>query len=166
MKLKKRVFKTNAMRILEKEGVPYKVLSYDDDKEHPLHHGAAGDTARKLEVDEKAVFKTIVMRTSADEICVFCQSSDSEISLKKARIASESDAIAPVRQDELLSLTGYVRGGCSPLGMKRKYRTFIDSHAIGLKQVFISAGERGKQIVLDPRELARVCEARFVDITP
>ena len=116
--------KTNAMRILDKEKIPYETAIYDDDGEHTLERGAAEKLALELGINPKAVFKTIVMRTDSKEICVFCQDSVSEINLKKARTIAGAKEINPVKPEELLALTGYVRGGCSPIGMKRNYRTF------------------------------------------
>nr|QGT51382.1 putative Cys-tRNA(Pro)/Cys-tRNA(Cys) deacylase YjdI [uncultured Spirochaetaceae bacterium] len=156
--------KTNAMRILEKLNISYTTLSYDDDGEHALAKGAAEMTAQKLGVDPSGVFKTIVMRTDSKEVCVFLQSAIHEINLKKARAVSGAKEIAPVKSEELLALTGYVRGGCSPLGMKKQFRTFIDSGAMGHEKIHISAGVRGQQICLAPADLARACGAEVCDL--
>ena len=147
--------KTNAMRILDSLKIKYEVLSYDDDGEHALSHGAAGKTAEKLGIPPQACFKTIVMRSQAKEIFVFCQSSLHEINLKKARQISGAKEISPVKSEELLSLTGYVRGGCSPLGMKKKFPTFIDESALTLEKIYVSAGVRGEQIALSPADLVK-----------
>jgi Cys-tRNA(Pro)/Cys-tRNA(Cys) deacylase len=156
--------KTNAMRILDGLGIEYEAAEYDDDGEHELARGAAGRMAEKLGVPAETVFKTIVMRTDTKEICVFCQSAVSEINLKKARGAAGCKEIAPVKQEELLGLTGYVRGGCTPLGMKRKYRTFIDETVILHDWVCISGGQRGVQIKIRPDDLIRAAEATVVDL--
>lgn len=156
--------KTNAMRILDNLKIEYEVSSYDDDGEHILEKGAAIRLAEKLGVDPITVFKTIVMRTDAKEICVFCQSAASEINLKKARTAAGCKELAPVKPEELLGLTGYIRGGCSPLGMKRKFRTFIDE-TIGLCDIVcISGGQRGVQIKLKPEDLIKATEATVCDL--
>lgn len=156
--------KTNTMRILEKLNIPYTMLSYDDDGEHPLAKGAAEVTAKKIGVDPSGVFKTIVMRTDTKEICVFLQSAIHEINLKKARSVSGAKEIAPIKSEELLALTGYVRGGCSPLGMKKQFRTFIDSCAMEREKIYISAGVRGEQICLAPADLVRACGAEVCDL--
>ena len=104
------------------------------------------------------------MRTESKEVIVFCQSAIHEINLKKARLACGAKEISPVKQDELLSLTGYVRGGCSPLGMKRKFRTFIDSSALQYDKIHISAGQRGLQLALAPQDLINITEAQVVDL--
>lgn len=156
--------KTNAMRILDGLNIPYEVNEYDDDGEHVLEKGAAGRIAEKLGVDPMTVFKTIVMRTETKEICVFCQSAVSEINLKKARNAVGCKEINPVKPEELLGLTGYIRGGCTPLGMKRKFRTFIDE-TIGLCDVVcISGGQRGIQIKIKPDDLIRATDAVVCDL--
>ena len=156
--------KTNAMRILEKLEIPYTTLSYDDDGEHALAKGAAEMTAQKLGINPSCVFKTIVMRTDSKEICVFLQSAIHEINLKKARSVSGAKEISPVKSEELLALTGYVRGGCSPLGMKKQFRTFIDSSAMEHEKIHISAGVRGEQICIAPADLVRVCGAVVCDL--
>lgn len=156
--------KTNAIRILENLKIPYEAKEYDDDGEHPLAKGAAGRTAEKLGVDPATVYKTIVMRTETKELCVFLQSSLQEINLKKARNAAGCKDINPIKPEELLAATGYVRGGCSPLGMKKKLRTFIDSSALELEKINISAGVRGMQLTLAPQDLVKACDAEVVDL--
>ena len=156
--------KTNAIRILENLKIPYEAKEYDDDGEHPLAKGAAGRTAEKLGVDPATVYKTIVMRTETKELCVFLQSSLHEINLKKARNAAGCKDINPIKPEELLAATGYVRGGCSPLGMKKKLRTFIDSSAMQLEKINVSAGIRGMQLTLAPQDLVKACDAEVVDL--
>lgn len=156
--------KTNAMRILDGLHIAYETRSYDDDGEHELGRGAALKTAAKLGIDAATVYKTIVMRTEKKEVVVFCQSALHEINLKKARTACGAKEVTPVKPDELLALTGYIRGGCSPLGMKRKYRTFIDERALMHQNVYISAGVRGEQIALAPADLVRAVGAETCDL--
>ena len=156
--------KTNAMRILDGLKIPYEASSYDDDGEHELAKGAALRLAEKIGVQPECVFKTIVMRTENKEICVFCQSAVSEINLKKARNAAGCKEISPVKPEELLGLTGYIRGGCSPLGMKRKFRTFIDETVLLCDFICISGGQRGIQIKLKPDDLIKACDAVVCDL--
>lgn len=156
--------KTNAMRILDGLKIPYETSSYDDDGEHELAKGAALRLAEKIGVQPECVFKTIVMRTENKEICVFCQSAVSEINLKKARNAAGCKEISPVKPEELLGLTGYIRGGCSPLGMKRKFRTFIDETVLLCDFVCISGGQRGIQIKMKPEDLIQACNAVVCDL--
>lgn len=156
--------KTNAMRILDGLKIKYETLSYEDDGEHELSRGAAENIAAKLGINPAACFKTIVMRNESKKIFVFCQSAIHEINLKKARNASASKEINPVKPDELLALTGYIRGGCSPLGMKKKFPTFIDQTALDFEKIYISAGVRGQQIVISPADLVKATDAQSVDL--
>ena len=156
--------KTNAMRILDGLKIKYETLSYDDDGEHELSRGAASGIAEKLGIGPAACFKTIVMRSESKAIFVFCQSAEHEINLKKARNACGAKEINPVKPEELLALTGYIRGGCSPLGMKKKYPTFIDESALKHEKIYISAGIRGEQIVISPEDLLKACNAEAVDL--
>ena len=156
--------KTNAMRILDGLKIKYETLSYDDDGEHELSRGAASGIADKLGINPAACFKTIVMRSESRQIFVFCQSAEHEINLKKARNACGAKEINPVKPEELLALTGYIRGGCSPLGMKKKFPTFIDESALSHEKIYISAGMRGEQIVIAPQDLIKACNAEAVDL--
>ena len=156
--------KTNAMRILDNLQISYEVREYEDNTDHELAKGTATRTAEKLGLSLEQVYKTIVMRNDRKEIFVFCQSADSEINLKKARTVTNSKEISPIKPEELLNLTGYIRGGCSPLGMKRQYQTFIDELATLQEKICISAGIRGMQIIINPEDLAKACNAEFVDL--
>ncbi|MBP5464171.1 MAG: aminoacyl-tRNA deacylase [Treponema sp.] len=156
--------KTNAMRILDGAKIAYRAVEYADDGEHELERGAAKELAAKLGISPESCFKTIVMRSESKEILVFCQSADNEINVKKARMAAGVKELTPVKSSELLSLTGYIRGGCSPIGMKRKYRTFIDSSVLQHDVVYISAGMRGEQIVIAPQDLITVTGASVTDL--
>jgi Cys-tRNA(Pro)/Cys-tRNA(Cys) deacylase len=152
--------KTNAMRILESHGITYQIGSYEVDEEHL----DAVHAAENLGIDPERVFKTIVMRTDANEICVFCVPATVEVNLKKARAVSGAKEIAPVRPTELLGLTGYIRGGCSPIGMKKHFRTFIDETVILHESVYVSAGLRGEQLILAPDDLVKAADATVCDL--
>ena len=152
--------KTNAMRILESKNIPFQCASYEVDEEHLDAVTAAG----KLGLAPDRVFKTIVMRTESSEICVFCVPANVEVNLKKARAASGAKEINPVKPAELLALTGYVRGGCSPVGMKKHFRTFIDETVILHDTVYVSAGMRGEQLVLAPENLVKATGATVCDL--
>ena len=160
----KGIKKTNAMRILDGLKIKYEVGEYEADTDHVLENGAALRMAEKLGVKPETVFKTIVMRTETKEICVFCQSAVSEINLKKARQAVGCKEIGPVKPEELLALTGYIRGGCTPIGMKRKYRTFIDKSVMDQEVVCVSGGVRGLQIKIAPSDLVKASDATLVDL--
>lgn len=156
--------KTNAMRILDKLNISYEASEYDDDSEHKLEHGAAAMTAQKLGVNPEQVFKTIVFKSDSKEVLVFCQSAVSEINLKKARTVAGVKEVTPVKEQELLGLTGYIRGGCSPLGMKKQYRTFIDESALLQDVICVSSGVRGTQLKLSPQDLIKATEATVCDL--
>ena len=156
--------KTNATRIVESHNIPFTLHEYNDDGEHKLALGAAAKTAEKMGADPNQVFKTIVMRTETKEICVFCQSAMQQVNLKKARTAANCKEISSVKPEELLSLTGYVRGGCSPIGMKRQFRTFIDESALLYDEIYISAGARGQQLALNPNDLIKLTNATVCDL--
>ncbi len=156
--------KTNAMRILDGLKIKYETKEYEDDGEHELSRGAAAGIAEKLGINAAQCFKTIVMRSETKQIFVFCQSAEHEINLKKARAAAGVKELNPVKPEELLALTGYIRGGCSPVGMKKKFPTFIDTSALNYDKIYISAGVRGQQIILAPSDLIKAAGAETVDL--
>lgn len=151
--------KTNAMRILDSLSIPYSVHTYQWDEEHL----DAVHAAESAGLDPERVYKTIVMRNSEKRIFVFCLPAEFGISLKKARALTGSREIDLIRMDELMTLTGYIRGGCSPLGMRKHYPTYISELAALEETIYISGGQRGVQIELKPDDLARAAEAEFAD---
>ena len=157
--MKNNTVKTNAMRILDSLSIEYEVKQYSWDEEHL----DAVHAAESMGLDTERVFKIIVMKNSENKLFVFCLPSDFSISLKKARALTGSKDIDLLKMDELRKYTGYIRGGCSPLGMIRKYPTFIEETALLEDTVFVSAGERGYQICLKPEDLRAAAEATFAD---
>ncbi len=151
--------KTNAMRILESLSIPYTVHTYEyyEDNLDAVH------AAQSAGLETEKVFKTIVMRNSSNNVFVFCLPADFEISLKKARAITGSKDIDLIKQNELLPLTGYIRGGCSPLGMKKHYPTYIEETALLEDYIYVSAGQRGMQLQLKPEDLRRAADAEFAD---
>lgn len=156
--------KTNAMRILEKEGVPFTAREYTESEDHIPGRGLAKASAEKTGVPAERIFKTIVMRSDDGEILVFCVPAVSEVNAKKARRAAGVKEVEPLKAAELPAVTGYVRGGCSPIGMKKRYRTFLDESAFAFGSVFISAGTRGIQLEVSPGNLAKAASAEVCDI--
>jgi Cys-tRNA(Pro)/Cys-tRNA(Cys) deacylase len=154
------VKKTNAMRILENLGFVFQVRSYEYDE----NHIDAMHVAQALGVDPETVYKTIILRNQDKALFVFCVPAPYEISLKKARMTTGSTYIDLIPADELRQLTGYIRGGCSPLGMIHTYPTFIEETAQLHPLISISAGLRGMQIMVSPFDLATAVSAKFVDI--
>lgn len=153
--------KTNAMRILEGQSIEYEVLSYDWDEEH-LDAVHASSTSG---IPAEQVFKTIVMQNSDNEVFVFCLPAEFSISLKKARALTGSKEIDLIKTDNLLSLTGYVRGGCSPLGMRKHFPTFVEELSLLQEHIYVSAGLRGFQIKITPDDLVKATGGLFADFT-
>lgn len=147
------------MRILESLSIPYTVHSYQWDEEHldAIH------AAESAGLDIERVYKTIVMRNSNKELFVFCLPAEFEISLKKARAVTGSKEIDLIKTSEMLPLTGYIRGGCSPLGMRKHYPTFISELAALEDTIYVSGGQRGIQIELRPDDLIKAARASYAD---
>ena len=153
--------KTNAMRILEGLSLPFEVLQYDISDE--TNEDIALYTSRELGIPAETVYKTIIMENSEREHFVFCLPAGFSISLKRARELTRSSSIDLMKTDKLLGLTGYVRGGVSPLGMKRKFPTFICDLAQLEEYVYISGGLRGVSLKIRPSDLALACDGVFAD---
>ncbi len=153
--------KTNAMRILDSAGISYEIQTYEY-REDQLD---AMTAAEAMGVECGKVFKTIVMRTDANMLCVFCVPSCVEVNLKKARLVCGAKTVQPVRPQELMPLTGYLRGGCSPIGMKHQFPTYIDESAILYPSIHVSAGVRGVQLVIAWEDLIRITGARLCDLS-
>ena len=151
--------KTNAMRILESENIDFEIIEYS------TKDGIGGvDVAEKLGEDKDRVFKTLVTESKEGENFVFVVPVSSELDLKKAAKASGSKKVEMIPQKKLLPLTGYVHGGCSPVGMKKEFKTFIDSSAENLDFFYVSGGKVGMQIKLNPKGLVNLIDGEFADI--
>ena len=151
--------KTNAMRILEAASISYTSVDYAWDEAHL----DAVSAAQKLNIESDMLFKTIVMVSEDNEVFVFCVPAPSEVSLKKVRNIT-GKKITPLKLDALQKTTGYIRGGCSPLGMKKHFPTFIDETAQLYDHIYVSAGERGHMLCIAPADLQEICVAAFCDI--
>ena len=151
--------KTNAMRILDSLGLEYEVLEYPISDE--TNEDIALYSARVLGLAPEVVFKTIIMENSDREYFVFCLPAGFSISLKRARELTGSSSIDLLKTDKLLALTGYVRGGVSPIGMKRKFVTFVEELALLEDYVYISGGLRGVSLRLRPADLVKACSGTF-----
>jgi Cys-tRNA(Pro)/Cys-tRNA(Cys) deacylase len=149
------VTKTNAARLLEREGVAHEIVPFPVGAEHI----DAVAVAALLGVEPETVFKTLVARGDGDTVLVFCVPAPSNLDLKKAARASGMQKVALVPVSELKALTGYVRGGCSPIDMKKRYPTFVDEVAGVFEWIYVSAGVRGEQIRIRPGDLIRVTGA-------
>ena len=153
--------KTNAIRLIAQAGIPYRECFYEYD-ENDLSGKHAADA---ISMAQEQVFKTLVARGERTGIHVFCIPVCCELDLKKAAKAAGDKNIALVAVKDLLGLTGYIRGGCSPVGMKRKYPTHIDETCILFDEIAVSAGERGHQMILNPEALADFIGADLAEIT-
>ena len=151
------MIKTNAMRILEKEGVEYRVYTYDG--------GALSgvEVAAALGEDVDRVYKTLVTTAGPGKFYVFVIPVAAELDLKKAAKAAGEKAVEMLPQKQLLPTTGYIHGGCSPVGMKKLFPTFFDSSAEG-KVIFVSGGKVGMQVELESARLIGLTGGKFVDL--
>jgi Cys-tRNA(Pro)/Cys-tRNA(Cys) deacylase len=152
--------KTNAARILDSQGLKYELVEYEVD-ESDL---SAIAVPNKLGQNIEQVFKTLVLRGDKTGVFVCIIPGGEELNLKKAAQASGNKNAAMVAMKEILDLTGYIRGGCSPLGMKKKYPTYIDETCTLFDSIFISAGIRGLQIQLAPGDLIATVPCEIGDL--
>lgn len=152
--------KTNAMRLLEQAKIDFETKEYEVDESD-----LSGETvAVKIGMDPDSVFKTLVAKGDKNGVAVFCIPVTGELDLKKAAKATGNKKVEMVAVKELLGLTGYIRGGCSPVGMKKQYPTFIDETAILFDKIAVSAGVRGCQMILDPEKLTEYVKAVQIDL--
>ena len=152
--------KTNAVRILEANNIPHTTVTYEVNETD-----LSGITvANKIGIDAERVFKTLVTRGDKNGINVFCIPVTEELDLKKAGLASDNKKVEMIKEKELLPLTGYIKGGCSPIGMKKKYPTYIDETAQLFYEIYVSAGIRGMQVKLDPDDLLKIVGRIFVEL--
>lgn len=153
--------KTNAVRLVEQAGISCKeqFYEYQEDDLSGMH------AAQALGMPLEQVFKTLVARGPKTGIHVYCIPVCCELDLKKAAKVAGDKSMELVAVKELLPLTGYIRGGCSPVGMKKQYPTFLDETCILYEEIAVSAGERGHQMLLNPEDLAKITNATYADIT-
>ena len=152
--------KTNAVRLVEQAKIPCRESFYEFD-EMDL---SGNHAAQAIGMPPEQVFKTLVARGGKTGINVFCIPVCCELDLKKAAKAAGDKNMEMVAVKELLGLTGYIRGGCSPVGMKKKYPTFFDETCILWDEIAVSAGARGHQMIVPPEALAALVDAKLVDI--
>lgn len=153
--------KTNAARLLDKAGIGYELIPYDVDNEHL----DAGHVAEQLDEDIRQVFKTLVLRGDRSGIFVCIVPGDREVDLKAAGKASGNKSATMIHLRELLETTGYIRGGCSPIGMKRNFPSYIDETCCNFSHIYISAGVRGMQIRIAPGDLIRFGRLKAAPLT-
>ena len=152
--------KTNAVRLVEQAGIPCQEKFYEfDEKDLNGNHAAAA-----IGMNPEQVFKTLVARGERTGINVFCIPVCCELDLKKAAKAAGDKNMEMVPVKELLALTGYIRGGCSPVGMKKKYPTHFDETCILWDEIALSTGARGHQMIVPPEAIANLVNAKLCDI--
>lgn len=150
--------KTNAMRMLDAKKIQYESFEYSPD----ITDGES--VARVLGENPDSVFKTLVTVSDKREYAVFCVPVCATLDLKLGAKAAGYKSVSMIKQKELEPLTGYIHGGCSPIGMKKRFRTFIDESAKNFDKIYVSAGRVGRQICLSPLTLADFTGAKFVSL--
>ena len=152
--------KTNAMRLLDSKKIKYTAREYPQDG--PV---AAVEVAKYLDQPEDRLFKTLVTTDNHHGYYVFCLPGDHELDLKKAAVCAGVKKIEMLKQRDLQKLTGYIHGGCSPIGMKKVFPTVIDSSALNWDTIYVSGGRIGLQMEVDPREFDKLIDVKFESIT-
>ncbi len=152
--------KTNAARILDQQKIPYELIPYEVD-ENDL---SATTVALKIGQDINSVFKTLVLRGDKTRVITALIPGGDELDLKKTAKVSGNKSVEMVAMKEILELTGYIRGGCSPIGMKKKYPIFVHNSCLEYKYIFISAGTRGLQMKIIPQDLVKITQAQVTDL--
>ena len=159
MAKEKKEVKTNVMRILEKEKIPYEHQSYEcDDFIDGIH------TADMLGLPHEKVYKTLVTQGTSKNYFVFVIPIAEELDMKEAAKSVGEKSVSMIPVKDITAVTGYIRGGCTAIGMKKQYITRIDSSAESLDKIYVSGGKRGSQILLSPQDLKRVARAEFGDV--
>jgi len=156
---KEKEVRTNAMRILEREKIPFRTGEYSCDE-----FVDAQQCADALGLDHRMVYKTLVTRAASKAFYVFVIPIDSELDLKAAARSVGEKSLEMIHVKELQSVTGYVRGGCTAIGMKKAYVTRIDESAQALEEMAVSAGKIGAQLFLKPEDLRRACGGEFAAV--
>lgn len=152
--------KTNAMRILDSKKIEYSEIEYDASSGI-----SALDVAKSTGEDPSKIYKTLVTVSREKEHFVFVVPAEKDLDLKKAATAAGTKNIEMIPQKELLPLTGYVHGGCSPVGMKKEFETFLDSSAKDKDYIFISGGKIGIQIKINPDDLVGAIDGKYFEIS-
>ena len=158
--MKEKINKTNVARLLDKAKIAYELVPYEVD-ENDL---SATHVAEQLGENVEQVFKTLVLRGDKTGIFVCVIPGDKEVNLKAAAKISGNKSAAMLHVKELLPTTGYIRGGCSPIGMKKHFPTFIHDSCTSYEYIYVSAGVRGLQIKIAPQDLVKAADATLADV--
>lgn len=152
--------KTNAARILDREKVAYELISYTVDPDNL----AADHVAKELDEPIERVYKTLVLQGDKSGYFVCVIAGNHEVDLKKAAKASGNKKADMIPMKDLLAVTGYIRGGCTSIGMKKQFPTYFSSEMKDYDYIYVSAGQRGLQLKLNPNDLKRVSGAEWADL--
>ena len=155
------MIKTNAMRMLSAAKIPFEVMEYEVD-ENDL---SGVHIAKQINLPCEMVFKTLVARGDKTGLLVFCIPCAEELDLKKAASLTGNKKIEMVAVKDLLGLTGYIRGGCSPIGMKKKFPTWVDESCLNFEKITVSSGTKGAQLLLDRASLLQFIQGKTADLT-
>ena len=153
-------FKTNALRMLDKAKIPYSIKEYEYDEEHL----DGRHVASQVDMDPNAIFKTLVLHDHHNEHLVCCVPVLEEIDLKKLAKLAGRKSVEMIHRKDLLSVTGYMRGGCSPVGMKKQFPTYIDESILKVDAVAFSAGKRGYQMIVNVQQILTYLNVKVGDI--
>ncbi len=156
-----KINKTNAMRQLDAAKIKYETCTYEVD-ENDL---SGTHIAEQIGLPFECVFKTIVTKGDRTGYTVFCIPCHKEIDLKRAAAVTGNKKIEPLHVKDLLGVTGYIRGGCSPVGMKKKFPTYFDASAANIEKLTVSAGVRGIQLLLSSEDIIKFTNATLADVT-
>ncbi|MCC8065771.1 MAG: Cys-tRNA(Pro) deacylase [Clostridiales bacterium] len=152
--------KTNAMRILDRMKIPYTFQTYECEEFIDGQHAAD-----LLGLPHEIVFKTLVTESPEHAYFVFALPIDAELDLKKAAKAAACKSLSMIHVKDIQSVTGYIRGGCTAIGMKKNYPVFMDESALRFETIAVSGGKIGVQLTLAPRDYEKACHAVFCDLT-
>lgn len=155
-----KINKTNAARLLDKMGLKYELIPYAVDENNLVADHVAAELGENIE----QVFKTLVLRGDKTGIFVCVIPGNKEVNLKAAAKISGNKSAAMLHVKELLPTTGYIRGGCSPIGMKKHFPTFIHDSCTSYEYIYVSAGVRGLQIKIAPQDLVKAADATLADV--
>lgn len=161
MAKKKKNLKTNVMRILEQHKIPYKEFGFPWSEEHL----GTDSVAEKIGVDESQIFKTLLTVGNKTGPVVAVIPGNKELDLKKLAKASGNKKIEMLHLKDLEATTGYIRGGCSPIGMKKLFPTYLGKEAEQFSEIIISAGKRGQQVAVEPAKILELTRGQLVDLT-
>ncbi|MHC5229173.1 Cys-tRNA(Pro) deacylase [Enterococcus sp. LJL99] len=161
MAKKKKNQKTNVMRVLEQHKITYKDYGFEWSEDHL----GAEEAAERIGIDYERVFKTLVAVGNKTGPLVAVIPGTKELNLKNLAQASGNKKVEMLPLKDLEETTGYIRGGCSPIGMKKIFPTFLAEEAKSYEQIVVSAGQRGKQVALDPQKIAELINGKFAEIT-